>query len=121
MGQSVGRRGRGLASCCGVSRAQLSPRGSQAYDHGTGKTAVIFLNRGRIMSVFTNPASAAGDQAKAYVTAVLGLLGSADPIEVLRQTPSALQRKLGEMSAAEIGRPEAPGKGAVGQGMEDLG
>jgi hypothetical protein len=72
------------------------------------------------MSVFTNPASAAGDQAKAYVAAVLGLLGSADPMEVLRQTPSALQRKLGGMSAAEIRRPESPGKWSVGQVMQHL-
>jgi hypothetical protein len=72
------------------------------------------------MSVFTNPASAAGDQAKAYVTAVLGLLGSTDPMDVLRQTPSTVQRKLGEMSAAEINRPEAPGKWSVGQVMQHL-
>src|SRR4029450_5828206 len=102
MGQSVGRRGRGLASCRGASRAKLSPRGSQAYDHGTGETAVIFLNRGRDMSVFTNPASAAGDQAKAYVAAVLGLLGSTEPMEVLRQTPSGLPPNVGGNAHAQI-------------------
>jgi DinB superfamily len=72
------------------------------------------------MSVFTNPASSAADQAKAYVAAVLELLGDADPLDVLRQTPSALQRTIKEMLPAQIGRPEAPGKWSVGQVVQHL-
>ena len=72
------------------------------------------------MSVFTNPASAAGDQAKMYVAAVLGLLGDSDPMDVLRQTPSALARMLDELSKAQLGQPEAPGKWSMGEVLQHL-
>jgi DinB superfamily len=72
------------------------------------------------MSVFTNPASSAGDHARAYIDAVLGLLDDRDPIPVLRQTASALQRTLAELSPTEIHRPEAPGKWSIGEVMQHL-
>ena len=72
------------------------------------------------MSVFTNPASSAGDQAQAYVAAVLGLLGDSDPIDVLRQTPLALARVLDERSAGQLSQPEAPGKWSMGEVLEHL-
>ena len=40
------------------------------------------------MSVFTNPASRAPEQAGQYVDAVLGLLGDQDPLQVLGATPA---------------------------------
>ena len=72
------------------------------------------------MSVFTNPASSAEGHAQAYVAAVLDLLGDQDPMAVLRQTSAALQRTLAEMSAAQIVRPEAPGKWSIGEVMLHL-
>ena len=72
------------------------------------------------MSVFTNPASSAEGHAQAYVVAVLDLLGDQDPMAVLRQTSAALQRTLAEMSAAQIVRPEAPGKWSIGEVMLHL-
>ena len=72
------------------------------------------------MSVFTNPASAAGDHAKAYVAAVLDLLGGQDPMVVLRNTPPVLHRTLNELSASQISQPEAPGKWSVGEVMAHL-
>lgn len=62
------------------------------------------------MSVFTNPAGAAIEHARAYVTAILGLLGEQDPLTVLRATPAALQRVIDSTPDDVLARPEAPGK-----------
>ena len=72
------------------------------------------------MSVFTNAGSAAAADAAAYVAAVLGLVGDRDPIEVLRQTPDALNRTLDTLSDEQVRRPEAPGKWSVGQVLHHL-
>jgi hypothetical protein len=72
------------------------------------------------MSVFTNPASSAVEDAQAYVVAVLGLLGDSDPIEVLRQTPSALGRVLEEVSTPQLRQPEAPGKWSMSEVLQHL-
>jgi hypothetical protein len=42
------------------------------------------------LSVFTNPSSGSAEHAAAYTAAVLALLGSANPITVLKETPIAL-------------------------------
>ena len=65
------------------------------------------------MSVFTNNASRAPEQATQYVAAVLDLLGGRDPRDVLGGTADALGRVLDGMSADQIVRPEAPGKWSV--------
>jgi hypothetical protein len=62
------------------------------------------------MSVFTNPASAARDEAAAYVSAILGLLGDQDPLTVLRGTPAELRRAVDGPTLDELRRPERPGK-----------
>lgn len=62
------------------------------------------------MSVFTNPASSAPEQARQYVAAVLDLLGDQDPIPVLRRTPDALGATLKELSQDQVAQPEAAGK-----------
>ena len=41
------------------------------------------------MSVFTNPAGGALEHARAYVAAILELLGDKDPLKVLGATPGA--------------------------------
>lgn len=65
------------------------------------------------MSVFTNPASASAEHAQAYTDAILGLLGSADPIPVLRATGASLRRVVDGMSEQQMSQPEAPGKWSV--------
>jgi hypothetical protein len=65
------------------------------------------------MSVFTNPAGGAIEHARAYVSAILELLGDQDPLTVLRATPVALDRVVTTTSRDVLGRPEAPGKWAM--------
>ena len=72
------------------------------------------------MSVFTNPAGAAREQAAAYITAVLDLLGEADPMDVLRGTASAAADATRGLAREELLRPEAPGKWSIGQVLQHL-
>ncbi len=72
------------------------------------------------MSVFTNPASSAPEQARLYTTAILDLLGDRAPIAVLRQTPGALAERTADLSREEIARPEAPGKWSIGAVLQHL-
>jgi uncharacterized damage-inducible protein DinB len=73
-----------------------------------------------MMSVFTNPADGARDQSAAYVSAVLGLLGSADPADVLRRTPAALSAAIEGMSLEQLRRPEQAGKWSIVQVLQHL-
>ena len=50
------------------------------------------------------------DQASAYVSALLGLLGSRDPMIVLQDTPSALRATVERLTQAQLDEREAPGK-----------
>jgi hypothetical protein len=72
------------------------------------------------MSVFTNPAGRSLDNAKAYVSAVLGLLGDRDPFDVLRTTPPALERVAQEWPPDRLQAREAPGKWAVRDVIQHL-
>lgn len=65
------------------------------------------------MSVFTAGGFLTRDQADAYINALLGLLGSEDPVTVLMATPAALHRELRQFSARDLHTPEAPGKWAA--------
>lgn len=65
------------------------------------------------MSVFTNPASGAPEQADEYVRAVLDLLGSRDPFAVLESTPDALSAMVAGVPDAQLGIPEEEGKWSV--------
>lgn len=62
------------------------------------------------MSIFSNRYRDAAAEAGAYTKAVLGLLGDRDPMPVLESTPEAVAAALTGVSAADLGRPEAPGK-----------
>jgi hypothetical protein len=72
------------------------------------------------MSVFSNPASSAPADAAAYVAALLDLLGDRDPVETLRQTPSAVARVLDAVAADALGVPEAPGKWSIREIVQHL-
>ena len=65
------------------------------------------------MSVFTNSASGAPEQAEAYTRAVLDLLGSRDPLAVLDATPGTLGHLVDGMSDAQLAIPERDGKWSV--------
>jgi DinB family protein len=70
------------------------------------------------MSVFTN-ATASG-QSKAYVSAILEVLGPRDPMEVLRTTPAAHRAILQHFPAPYLGIPEGPGKWSAQQLLQHL-
>jgi hypothetical protein len=72
------------------------------------------------MSVFTNPATAAAGQAAAYVAAVLDLLGSRDPMSVLRDTPEALRRAIDGLPPLDLRKPEREGKWSIAQVLRHL-
>jgi hypothetical protein len=72
------------------------------------------------MSVFTNPAGAAIEHARAYVAAILELLGDQDPIAVLRETTNQLDRFVQTTPRHVLARPEAPDKWSMGQVLAHL-
>jgi hypothetical protein len=72
------------------------------------------------MSVFTNPAGAALEHARAYVAAILDLLGDQDPLAVLRETPNQLERCIQTTPRHVLARPEAPGKWSMRQVLAHL-
>jgi hypothetical protein len=65
------------------------------------------------MSVFTNSYGRAADEAAAYTAAVLDLVGTRDPLEVLRGTAAALGRSLEGLTDEQLARPEREGKWAI--------
>jgi hypothetical protein len=72
------------------------------------------------MSVFTNPASGAPEHAKAYVAAVLDLVGDRDPLAILRATPDALRRASDGLTLQQLRQPERPGKWSIVQVLQHL-
>jgi hypothetical protein len=72
------------------------------------------------MSVFTNPANAAAEQATAYVSAILELLGDREPLTVLREMPSSLSRAISGLSPKQLSTPERPGKWSIAQVLQHL-
>jgi hypothetical protein len=73
-----------------------------------------------LMSVFTNAASRSAEQAGEYTAAILELLGSRDPIDVLERTPDAVRSAIAGMSDARLSQPESPGKWSMGQVVQHL-
>jgi uncharacterized damage-inducible protein DinB len=72
------------------------------------------------MSVFSNPASRSLEEARSYTEAILGLVGSRDPMEILRETPEKLREGIAGLSDAQLGQPEAPGKWSIRQMIQHL-
>jgi uncharacterized damage-inducible protein DinB len=71
-------------------------------------------------SPFSNPASAAGDGAAAYVRALLGLLGDRDPLEVWREQPGAIEELTRDLSDEQARLPEREGKWSIIQVVSHL-
>jgi uncharacterized damage-inducible protein DinB len=65
------------------------------------------------MSIFTNPASSSAEDARAYAAAILELLGTADPLVVLRRTAPTLHRITQRLSEEQMSMLEAPGKWSI--------
>jgi len=65
------------------------------------------------MTVYTNPATAAGDDADRYISATLALLGDRVPADVLAHTVDALREMILGVDPAVLARPEVPGKWSV--------
>jgi len=72
------------------------------------------------MSVFSNPASGAREQAAAYISAVLELVEGSDPFEILRGTPAAAAAAVRGLTRDQIVRPEGEGKWSMGQVLQHL-
>jgi len=72
------------------------------------------------MSIFTNPASHSVEQAREYVTAVLDLLGSKDPLSVLKNTPDAVRDRIDGLTERELSLPEAADKWSIRQVVRHL-
>ena len=72
------------------------------------------------MSVFTNRASRSADQARDYTAAILSLVGSREPIDVLRQTPDAVRSRVAGLSDSQLSAPEASGKWSMRQVVRHL-
>lgn len=72
------------------------------------------------MSVYSNPADATGEQARAYVSAVLALVEGMDPMAVLRETPGAVAATLTSVPRAGWRIPEAPGKWSLAGVVQHL-
>jgi len=65
------------------------------------------------MSVFTNSAARSIDEAAAYTAAILGLLGSRDPMDVLPRTPDAVREAVAGLSEQQLSQREAAGKWSI--------
>jgi len=72
------------------------------------------------MSVFTNSAASSPEEVRAYVGAILELLGSRNPMEVLQETPRALREALDRLPPAQVGQREAPGKWSTRHVLQHL-
>lgn len=72
------------------------------------------------MSIFANPASAAGDAARAYTTALLDVLGDRDPMAVWKEHADAISSTIAGVSDADARRPERPGKWSIIQVLGHL-
>jgi hypothetical protein len=72
------------------------------------------------MSIYSNPASSAADDAAAYVAALLELLGDNDPLQVFRETPTAVERVLASTPEALVTVAEAAGKWSMREVVQHL-
>lgn len=72
------------------------------------------------MSVFSNTAKDSAEDRAKYSGAVLDLLGSRDPMDVLRGTPDAAKRATAGLTADELRTPETTGKWSIAQVLRHL-
>ena len=72
------------------------------------------------MSVFTNPASGAQEDAEAYINAVLDLVANVDPWQVLSTTARRLEELMSGLTTDQLLTAEAPGKWCMAEVAQHL-
>jgi hypothetical protein len=72
------------------------------------------------MSELSNLSSDSAEQVRAYVAALLRLLGSRDPMEVFAGTPAALREAVAGLTPEQEATPELPGKWSIRQVVQHL-
>ena len=72
------------------------------------------------MSVFSNTSKDSAEDRAKYSGAILGLLGSRDPMDVLRATPEAAKQSIGGLTPAQLRVPERPGKWSIAHVLRHL-
>jgi uncharacterized damage-inducible protein DinB len=72
------------------------------------------------MSVFSNTSKDSAEDRAKYSGAVLDLLGSREPMDVLRDTPEAATRAIAGLTAAQLRAPERPGKWSIAHVLRHL-
>lgn len=72
------------------------------------------------MSVFTNSASRSREEAGAYTSAVLGLVGDGVPMEILQRTEARLRESTRGLSKSQLGQRELPGKWSINHVLRHL-
>lgn len=72
------------------------------------------------MSVFSNTSQDSAEDRARYAPAILDLLGSREPIDVLRETPDKAKRAIAGLDADQIRRPEAAGKWSIAHVLRHL-
>ena len=65
------------------------------------------------MSTSSNPAGNAADAAAKYTQGLFDVLGDRAPLDVMREQVAALRHAVADLSAAELGKPEASGKWSI--------
>jgi len=72
------------------------------------------------MSVFTNPSSGSKEHAKAYIAAILGLLGDSEPMPVLESSEQNIRAAIRGLDPVQLRKREAPGKWSVAHVLQHL-
>ena len=72
------------------------------------------------MSVLSNRSIDSPQERSAYTGAILDLLGSREPLAVLRETHAALARAIEGLSPAQLRQPEAHGQWSMAQVLQHL-
>jgi hypothetical protein len=72
------------------------------------------------MSVFTNSASRSIEQARVYTAAILDLLGTRDPMDVLERTVDAMRSAIAGVSDTHLSQLESPGKWSLRHVVQHL-
>ncbi len=72
------------------------------------------------MSILTNSGPSATGEAALYTRALLDLLGDRDPVDVLRATPPTISVIVSGLGAAQVEKPEKPGKWSIRHVVQHL-
>jgi hypothetical protein len=72
------------------------------------------------MSVFSNSSNDLPEDRAKYAPAILDLLGSREPVGVLRETPEVAKRTIAGLTTAQLRTPEMAGKWSIVQVLRHL-